>query len=122
VTDTDLDAAAAKTASCEQTVVMAFASVAAYRGNLALPGNFPRLLETLTASGRPVTLVSLGSPYLARNFPQIGTYMTTFSPVATSEISAVKAVFGEIEIRGHLPVTIPGVANFGFGIATLKVR
>jgi len=25
-------------------------------------------------------------------------------------------VFGEIEINGHLPVTFPGVANFGFGI------
>jgi hypothetical protein len=37
--------------------------------------------------------------------------------VATAEIAAVKALFGEIDIGGHLPVTIPGIADFGFGIA-----
>src|SRR5437879_6291205 len=65
--DAELDAVAQKANACEQTVVMAFASVASYRGNLALPGNFPRLIETLVAAGRPVTLVSLGNPYLVRN-------------------------------------------------------
>jgi hypothetical protein len=28
----------------------------------------------------------------------------------------VKALFGEIAIRGHLPVTIPGIAERGAGI------
>jgi beta-N-acetylhexosaminidase len=64
-----------------------------------------------------LTLVALGSPYLARSFPKAGAYLTTYSPVATSEIAAVKALFGEIDINGHLPVTIPGIAEFGFGIS-----
>ena len=89
---------------------------------MALPGNFPKLIDTLIASGRPVTLVSLGSPYLVRSFPKVGAYLTTYSPVATSEISAVKALFGEIEIGGHLPVTIPGIADFGFGIVVPRLR
>ena len=114
--DSELDATALKSVACEQIVVMAFASVSAYRGNLALPGSFPKLIDTLIASGRPVTLVALGSPYLARSFPKVGAYLTTYSPVATSEIAAVKALFGEIEINGHLPVTIPGIAEFGSGI------
>jgi len=43
--------------------------------------------------------------------------------VVTAEITAVKALFGEIDIGGHLPVTIPGVAELGFGIALpLHVR
>jgi beta-N-acetylhexosaminidase len=41
--------------------------------------------------------------------------LCTFSAARVSE-SAVKAVFGEIEIHGHLPVTIPGVASRGEGI------
>jgi hypothetical protein len=31
-------------------------------------------------------------------------------------LSAVKALFGEIPIRGHLPVSIPNVAQRGAGI------
>jgi beta-N-acetylhexosaminidase len=114
--DSELDAAAQSAASCEQIVVMAFASVAAYRGNLALPGNFPKLLDSLIASGHPVTLVSIGSPYLVRGFPKVSAYLTTYTPVAPAEIAVVKALFGEIDIGGHLPVTIPGIADFGFGI------
>jgi beta-N-acetylhexosaminidase len=64
-----------------------------------------------------VTLVSLGSPYLLRSFPKVSAYLTTYSPAPTTEVSAVKAVFGEIDVNGHLPVTIPGVANLGFGIS-----
>jgi beta-N-acetylhexosaminidase len=115
--DPELEIAAQKAAACEQIVVMAFDSVAAYKGDLALPGGFPKLIDTLIDSGRPVTLVALGSPYLARSFPKVGGYLATYSPVATSETAAVKALFGEIDINGHLPVTIPGIADFGFGIS-----
>jgi beta-N-acetylhexosaminidase len=114
--DANLDAAAQKAAASAEIVVLAFASAGVYQNGLSLPGNFPKLIETLIASGRPVTLVSLGSPYLVRGFPKVGAYLTTYSSVAPSEIAAVKALFGEIEIGGHLPVTIPGIADLGFGI------
>jgi beta-N-acetylhexosaminidase len=31
-------------------------------------------------------------------------------------VAAVHAIFGEVAIRGHLPVTIPGLAKYGDGI------
>jgi hypothetical protein len=46
----------------------------------------------------------------------VSAYLTTYTPVAPAEIAVVKALFGEIDIGGHLPVTIPGIADFGFGI------
>jgi beta-N-acetylhexosaminidase len=115
--DSELDAVAQQAGACEQTVILAFASASAYKGDLSLPGSFPKLVDTLIASGHPVTLVSLGSPYLIRSFPKASAYLTTYTPVTTGEVSAVKALFGEIDIGGHLPVTIPGIADFGFGIA-----
>jgi beta-N-acetylhexosaminidase len=115
--DSELDAVTQNAASCEQIVALAFASTGAYKGDLALPGAFPKLIDALIASGHPVTLVSLGNPYLIRSFPKVSAYLTTYSPVATAEVSAVKALFGEIDIGGHLPVTIPGIAEYGFGIA-----
>jgi beta-N-acetylhexosaminidase len=42
--------------------------------------------------------------------------MCTFSNATVSEVSAIKALFGEIPIRGHLPVTIPNVAQRGAGL------
>jgi len=94
---------------CETTVVAAFVSVAAYRGNVALGGVFPGLMERLIGSGKPVSLVSLGNPYLLRNFTGVSNYMTTFSTVPPSEVAAVKVLFGEIPALGKMPVTIPGV-------------
>jgi beta-N-acetylhexosaminidase len=102
--------------ACDGFAVIAFASVNAYAGNVALRGDYPKLIDTLVATGKPVTLVALGSPYLLRNFPNVNAYLATYSTVPPSEIAAVKALLGEIPIRGHLPVTIPGLAKYGEGI------
>jgi len=111
-----VDDAVGKLAACESYVAAAFSSAAAYRGNLALGGELPRVLETLAASGKPMVLVSLGSPYLLRSFPAVGAYLATYSTVPPSEVAAVRALFGEIALRGRLPVSIPGLAQLGDGI------
>ena len=116
VTGAALDQAAQSALACDQIVVAAFASVAAYRGSTALAGEYPRLIDTLTASGKPITLVALGNPYLLRSFPKVAAYLATFSTVPPSETAAVRALFGEIPIGGHMPVSIPGLAPLGAGI------
>ena len=67
------------------------------------------------AANRTVVL-AMGNPYLAKDFPSIQNYVCAFSNATVSELSAVKALFGEIPIRGHLPVSIPNVAQRGAGI------
>ncbi len=111
-----VDAAIAKLQTCESFVVAAFSSVNSGSGSVGLSGDLPHALESLIASGKPVTLVALGNPYLLRSFPNVSAYLATFSTVPPSEIAAVKALWGEIGIRGRLPVTIPGLANYGEGI------
>ncbi len=61
-------------------------------------------------------LVSLGNPYLASGFPGVENYLCAFSDAPVSEVSAVKALFGEIAIHGRLPVTIPAIAQRGAGL------
>ncbi len=116
MSDADLQAAVTRASASDQIVVAAFASVAANRGTVALGGGFPQMVQNLIASKKPVTLVALGNPYLLRSFPDVAAYMTTYSTVAPSEVSVVKALFGEIPITGKLPVTIPGFANYGDGL------
>jgi beta-N-acetylhexosaminidase len=108
--------------ACQSYAVAAFATVAAYRGSVGLAGELPHALETLIASGQPVALVALGNPYLLRTFPGVAAYLATFSNVPPSEVAAVEALFGEIDIRGHLPVSIPGLANYGEGIQVRATR
>jgi beta-N-acetylhexosaminidase len=63
-----------------------------------------------------VVLLSLGNPYLLRSFPDVAAYLTTYSTVEASETAAVRALFGEIPIRGKLPVSIPPMAKVGDGM------
>jgi beta-N-acetylhexosaminidase len=112
----DLDAALPRLMACPAYAVAAFATVGAYRGSVGLDGDLPRLVEALENSGKPLAFVALGNPYLLRNFPKVTAYLATFSNVPPSERAAVKALWGEIEIRGHLPVSIPGLAALGTGI------
>jgi beta-N-acetylhexosaminidase len=116
MTKTDLDQVSEKASSCGQIIAAAFVSVNAYRGNVALAGGYPDFLNALIAGKVPVLLAALGNPYLVRSFPNVAAYLTTYSPTPTSETALAKALFGEIAITGHLPVTIPGVAKYGDGI------
>ncbi len=61
-------------------------------------------------------VVSMGSPYIAQDIPAVQNYLCAFSNTSVSEVAAVKALFGEIRINGHLPVTIPNIAARGAGI------
>ena len=61
-------------------------------------------------------VLAMGNPYVIQNFPAIQNYVCAFSNASVSETAAVKAMFGEIPIRGHLPVTIPGIASRGEGM------
>ncbi|HEX4485750.1 MAG TPA: glycoside hydrolase family 3 N-terminal domain-containing protein [Terriglobales bacterium] len=74
------------------------------------------LTNILQAAAEKTAVVATGSPYIAKDFPAVQNYLCTFSGATVSETAAVKALFGEIAIHGHLPVTIPDIAARGAGI------
>jgi len=85
--------------------------------SVALPEASAALFQKILDGANEKTfVVALGNPYVAQDFPAIKNYLCTFSDVSISEVSAVKALFGEIAIHGHLPVSIPGIAQRGAGI------
>jgi beta-N-acetylhexosaminidase len=118
-----IDQGMARLSGCENFAVAAFTSVSAYRGTVGmLAGELPHAMDALLATGKPIALIALGNPYVLRNFPDVAAYLATFSSVPPSEIAAVSALFGEIPIRGHLPVSIPGQAKYGEGIQLPATR
>lgn len=112
----ELTAIATGTGQCKQIYVAAFVTVAAYRGSVGLEGGLSAFMNALVHGPVPVALVSLGNPYLLRDFPGVAAYAATFSTTITSEEAAAKAMLGDISITGKLPVSIPGIAKPGDGI------
>ena len=74
------------------------------------------LQKVLDHAAEKTAVLAMGNPYLAQDFPAVQNYLCTFSNATVSEVSVVKALFGEIAIRGHLPVSIPNIAQRGAGI------
>lgn len=70
----------------------------------------------LDAAAAKTVVIAMGNPYLAMNFPAVETYICTYSNAPTSERSAVKMLFGEMQVKGKLPVSLPGIAQRGFGL------
>jgi beta-N-acetylhexosaminidase len=105
-----LDTMAGELGTCPAIVFATFTT------NPTLNGDLGPFVQKLTEGPAPVAFVTLGNPYLLRNFPKPAAYLASFSTVTPSEVSVVKALLGEIPITGKLPVTIPDFAQIGDGI------
>jgi beta-N-acetylhexosaminidase len=114
--DPVLKAIANDVAQCRQIYVAAFVTVAAYRGSVGLQGGLTAFMNALTEGSVPLALISLGNPYLLRDFPKVSAYAATFSSAESSEIAAARAMLGEIPISGKMPVSIPGLGKMGDGL------
>jgi beta-N-acetylhexosaminidase len=89
------------------------------KNSLTLPDASRTLLgKILARAGAKTAVLAMGNPYLAADFTSVQNYICAFSDATVSEISAVRALFGEIPIRGHLPVTIPNIGVRSAELAT----
>jgi beta-glucosidase-like glycosyl hydrolase/CubicO group peptidase (beta-lactamase class C family) len=104
--------------AAEFTHVLAstFARVGAFRGTADMPEAQARLLQRLQAAGRVLVVVSYGSPYLLRQFPEVPAYVCSYGWAESSQRAAISALFGEHAVGGRLPVTLPGLYPYGHGL------
>jgi beta-N-acetylhexosaminidase len=104
--------------SYDVAILALFVRVSDRKGNVDVPPEQAALAEQVFHAGKPVITVGFGSPYLIENFPQADTWLAVFGISDVAQISVARALFGQIPIRGQLPVTIPGInLKAGFGIA-----
>jgi beta-N-acetylhexosaminidase len=64
--------------------------------------------------GKPVVVVAMRLPYDLAAFPQAPTFVCTYSILEPSMRAAARAFFGVGEMKGLLPVSIPGLYEAGF--------
>ena len=103
--------------SYDIAIIAFFVRVSDRKGNVDVPAEQAVLAEQVYKTRKPVITVALGSPYLIERFPQAETWLAAFGISDVAQISVARALFGETPVRGHLPVTVPGVnLKSGFGI------
>jgi beta-N-acetylhexosaminidase len=83
----------------------------------------PALVSALLATGKPVVVAALGTPYDIAYFPAAPTFVATYDYQPVSLHALVRVLFGEVNPSGKLPVTITApppshtvLYPFGYGL------
>jgi beta-N-acetylhexosaminidase len=97
-------------------IVNGFIRVAAYKGSIDLTEGEIDLLKHLSEVEKPFAFVLYGSPYMISFVPELPTYVLAYEYYPAAEEAALKAVLGEIEFKGRLPVELPGFYPIGHSV------
>lgn len=122
--EAEIDQVLAKLDSAKYDVVVYSVAVRARsgKGNVALPPTGKLLASELTKRQLPLMVISFGNPYMLLAIPEVPAYLLAYSPFPVSQRAAAKALLGEIEISGRLPVSLPGLYLRGRGLKIEATR
>lgn len=115
-----LDAALKKAKTADVLVIALFSRLRANKGSVGLELSHVHLIREAAELSKNVVVVSFGSPYFLQHFPGVDAYMCAYRYADEAMMAAVKALFGEIDIQGKLPVSIPGLYPIGHGLTVPK--
>lgn len=77
--------------------------------NALLETQQAEVMRKLIELKRPLVGLAPYSPYDLLAFPELGTYLVTYEYTRPAIAAAVRAMFGEIQFQGKLPVSLPGL-------------
>lgn len=117
-----LDDAFAKASASDAVVLALFSRVSDGKGSVDLEPRHVDLIHKLAAlpDGPKIVVVSFGSPYLLRHFPEVDAYVCLYKDTAETQATAARALAGEMDINGKLPVSIPDLYPIGHGLELKK--
>ncbi|HEY3013267.1 MAG TPA: glycoside hydrolase family 3 N-terminal domain-containing protein [Gemmatimonadales bacterium] len=86
------------------------------RGTIGQVPDSMRTLIAATAAARPTILVSMGTPYLIEELPEVGSYLIGWRSNPVTEQAVARALAGVAPITGRLPISIPPSYARGWGV------
>jgi beta-N-acetylhexosaminidase len=84
--------------------------------SVGLPDAGVRALSAVIETRKPVIGISFGNPYLLQTFPGLRTYLVAYGDMPSLQQAVARALLGEIDISGKLPISLPGLYPRGTGI------
>ena len=102
--------------SASLIVVSAYVSPREFAGTVGAQAAFSQFVEKTALSGKPIIVLSFGSPYLLSAFPSVSSYLLAWGGSPISQRAAALALLGEREINGRLPISLPPALPLGAGI------
>jgi beta-N-acetylhexosaminidase len=115
VTAQRLDSIATTAASYDVVIVSTFVSTRYLKGAVAITPHVAAWLDNL-ATRQSVVLASFGSPYVLAQFTRVGTYLLAWTGEEVAQRAAARALTGEIDVTGRLPINIPPHHRIGDGV------
>ena len=119
-TTSELELVRASAPQYDAVVASVFVRAASGSGRLDLaPALVDLLADVARATARtpkPFVTIVFGNPYVVLTMPTLPAVMLTYDFYDLAEVSAARALAGEAPIGGHLPISLPGVFEAGFGL------
>jgi beta-N-acetylhexosaminidase len=84
--------------------------------SVGLPNAGSRALNALVGGKAPVIGISFGNPYLLQNYPALRAYIVAYGDMPSLQQAVARALLGEIDVTGRLPISLPGLYPRGTGI------
>ena len=90
--------------------------------SVGIPDSGARALSALMAAKTPIVGISFGNPYLLQSFQGLRTYLVAYGDMPSLQQAVARALLGEIDIGGKLPISLPGLYPRGTGIQVKKIK
>jgi len=90
--------------------------------SVGLPEPGAKALAALFKRKAPVVGISFGNPYLLQSFPDFDTYLVAYGDMPSLQQASARALLGQIDITGKLPISLPGLYPRGTGIQVIRAK
>ncbi len=84
--------------------------------SVGLPEPGAKALSALIKNKSRLVGVSFGNPYLLQSFPELRTYLVAYGDMPSLQQAVARALLGQIDVTGKLPISLPGLYPRGTGI------
>ena len=90
--------------------------------SVALPEPGTNALNQLIEKNARLIGISFGNPYILMSFPNLKTYLVAYGDMPSLQEAAAQALLGQNDIKGRLPISLPGMYPRGTGIQLKAAR
>jgi beta-N-acetylhexosaminidase len=119
--DADVAKAIERAGAADSVIVSMYGRVRTGQArSVALPEPGSKALNQLIAQKAPLIGISFGNPYILMSFPSLKTYLVAYGDMPSLQTAAAKALLGQIDVNGRLPISLPGLYPRGAGITLAK--